>query len=169
MRVTKSTLLAAAFITAALPAKAMNWPWSSTVDISFSLECRVLESQWNKEILLPWSTAVTDYERDPLNRRPGSWGVEYYYPDALLAFNHGEPDGNSYFAVDSLRVVQATPEAITLRGEKDGGKREGTLDRRTGHGMITWYLQDILTKTKGVREVFKQFIFECKPSKPAKF
>jgi len=33
------------------------------VDLSFSLECRSLESQELKDILLPWDTAVNDWER----------------------------------------------------------------------------------------------------------
>jgi hypothetical protein len=54
---------------------------SSPVDISFSLECRSLESQPNSDILLPWNTAVTDYESDPSKQKmvaEGHWGVAHY-------------------------------------------------------------------------------------------
>jgi hypothetical protein len=35
----------------------------STPDFSFSLQCHHLESNWDKRISLPYSTAVFDYER----------------------------------------------------------------------------------------------------------
>jgi hypothetical protein len=143
-----------------------------TVDFSFSLECRDLESQWDKEILLPWDTAVVDWERKHPwpNELPNPWNVEHYDTGVRIAFNHGVPDGNSAFDVDNLRVVEVTPEGITLRGKtKAAASEEGFFDRRTGHGMIRWYRADSTDHGSQGEKLWKQFILECQPSKPAKF
>jgi hypothetical protein len=142
-----------------------------TVDFSFSPECRDLESQWDKEILLPWNTAVVDWERKHpwRNELPNPWNVQHYDTGVRIAFNHGVPDGNSGFDVDNLRVVEVTPEGITLRGKtKAGASEEGFFDRRTGHGMIRLYRAGY-TDNGRQGETWKQFILECEPSKSAKF
>jgi hypothetical protein len=86
----------------------------------------------------------------------------------------GLPDDNSAFDVDHLRVVEVTQEGITLRDETDAGaSEEGYFDRRTGHGKITWYRADGKGATsfggKPGERIFKQFIYECKPSPRALF
>jgi hypothetical protein len=100
-------------------------------------------------------------------------GVEYYYPDARIAFNHGEPDGSSLDAVDQLHVVKVIPEVITLHGQSSYGSRAGFFDRRTGHGEITWYQKygkgEFWIGGEPDETVAKQWLFECKPSAPAKF
>jgi hypothetical protein len=166
-----------------------RWLWNDTVDISFSLECRSLESQPNTKISLPWASAVTQWERDPLTRKV-SGGVAHYDTGVRLTFNHGEPDGNSYYAVGGLRVVQATQERIDLRGadEFTGWAEDGYIDRRSGHAEINhyairgkkrgfsrpiyddiynWYMNETLSPM--VDPINKQFIFECKTTKPTLF
>jgi hypothetical protein len=176
----------------------MRGLFTTTVDVTFSLECRSLESQPNKTITLPWSTAVTDYENDPRNRKSLEIGgdgahngnVAHYDSGVRLAFNHGEPDGNSHYAAGSLRVVQATQERIDLRGADGftGWAEDGCIDCRTGHAEINHYAvrgkkwgfnsplyDDIYNwfmngKLSPIYDpIFKQFIFECKPSKPTLF
>jgi hypothetical protein len=147
------------------------------VDITFSLECRDLQSNWGQEIRLPGASAVTQYEEDRQAGLPrGNDGVEYYDTGVRIAFNHGLPDEHSAFDVDNLRVVEVTQEGITLRGKTNAGaSEEGYFDRRTGHGEITWYKTNWVGEGKDAHignpaeKVFKQFIYECKPSPPAKF
>jgi hypothetical protein len=152
-----------------------------TVDVSFSLTCRVLESRDGGDILLPWSTAIQQWETDPTYRTAG-WGVKYYDTGALIAFNHGIGDGESHWSIGHMRVVEATPEAITLGGLAwDGDERStGLFNRRTGYGDIRYYNHverdpktdkyvRTFNRTKGVEGITKQFIFQCEPSKPAKF
>jgi hypothetical protein len=167
-----------------------------TIDVSFSLECRGLESYDGGEIYLG---SVTEYERFPaiqkmvadeqrknatlplgvpyraLLFKDGSHtGVKYYDAGLRIAFNHGIPDGN--WAVEGLRVVGATPEAFTLGGRPPGHEKGiGIFDRRTGHGEVMYYdhIDPNTFKTthdgSGVMAVTKQFIYECEASRPGKF
>jgi hypothetical protein len=161
----KHKLAITAFVALAAPGIAVAIRAAAgVVDFSFSLECRGLENQMGKDILLPWLTAVTDWEREHpwANEQPNPWNVAHYDTGFLIAFNHGLPDDNSAYDVDKLRVVEVTPNGITLRGTTDDGDEEqGFFDRRTGHGMITWH--------KPGNRLFRQFIMECEPSKPGKF
>jgi hypothetical protein len=167
-----------------------------TVDITFSLECRQLTSNWDHDITLPWDSAVTEFEKaqaeqdatwqsrdlDPQSkfdalRRYREWykttGVEYYATGVRLAFNHGLPDGQSTAATGDTRVVEVTPEAITLAGMSNVGREEGFIDRRTGHAEITWYRMNYDDQEKKgappMEKLFKQYILECKPSPRALF
>ena len=84
------------------------------------------------------------------------------------------PTRGTWNIMDKLRVVEVMPEGIRLLGQTDAGAREeGFFDRRTGHGMITWYRTDGKRTYTGHAgqgaKLWKQFIYECEPSKPAKF
>jgi hypothetical protein len=164
---------------AAAPANAgpiLTKSLDATVDFTFSLECRQLESIENQTIHLLEYDAVSKFEQDhgvALYASGTADGVEDYYPQGRIAFKHGEPDGTSLPAAGGLHVVEVTPEGITLRGQSCCGSEKGFFDRRTGHGKITSYRSD----GKGENDlggepgetVWKQYIFECKPSPPAKF
>jgi hypothetical protein len=152
------------------------------VDFTLSLECRALESNENETIHYQTFTAVEIFERDRSNGVPRydangrllhNDGVENYYPDARIAFDYGEPDGSSTVAVDEMRVIKVTPERITLHGQVSYGSRAGFIDRRTGHGEITWYQKygkgEFWIGGEPDETVLKQWILECKPSAPAKF
>jgi hypothetical protein len=141
------------------------------VDFTFSLECRALESNWNQTIHLPEYDAVSKYEQD---YGVASYAnVESYYLQGRIAFNHGEPDGTSLPALAGMKVVKVTPEGITLQGKSDIGSSKGFFDRRTGHGIITEFKKygkgDLALGGQPGETVHQQWIFECKPSAPAKF
>jgi hypothetical protein len=146
------------------------------VDFTFSLECRALESNWNQTIHLPEYDAVSKFEQDH-GVAPYANGtddaVEDYYPQGRIASNHGEPDGTSLPAVDGLQVVKVTPEGITLHGKSNIGSSRGFFDRHTGHGIITEFQKygkgEFALGGEPGETVFKQWIFECEPSAPAKF
>lgn len=146
------------------------------VDFTFSLECRTLESNWNQTIHLSEYDAVSQFEQDhsvtPYVNGADD-GVESYYPQGRIAFNHGEPDGTSLPAVAGMYIVKVTPEGITLQGKSDIGSSKGFFDRRTGHGIITEFKKygkgDLALGGEPGETVHKQWIFECKPSAPAKF
>jgi hypothetical protein len=146
------------------------------VDFTFSLECRALESNWNQTIHLPEYDAVSKFEQDhgvaPYANGTDD-GVESYYPQGRIAFNHGEPDGTSLPAIARMYVVKVTPEGITLQGKSDIGSSKGFFDRRTGHGIITEFKKygkgDLALGGEPGETVHEQWIFECKPSAPAKF
>jgi hypothetical protein len=132
----------------------------TTVDYTFSLECRALESIENQTIRLPEYDAVSKFEEDhgvALYANGTADGVEDYYPQGRIAFNHGEPDGTSLPAAGGLHVVEVTPEGITLRGQSCCGSEKGFFDRRTGHGTITWYRQMVKGTTLLAENRVKKF------------
>jgi hypothetical protein len=136
-----------------------------TVDVSFSLTCKVIESADGRPLLLT-ADAFNEIENDFFysdQRRWGELGIKYYDKDATIAFNHGVGDGQSHWAIGHMRVVEATPEAITLGGHAWHEKRAtGMFNRRTGYGEIRYYDKSDVVPSK-------QFLFQCNPSKPAKF
>jgi hypothetical protein len=104
-----------------------------------------LESKDNQTIVLPWDTAVVDYEKmqaecdatpitspafNSCQARLKLTGVEYYDAGVKLVFNH-LPDGQSMAAASNIRVVQTTPETITLAGDPGFCREKGIIDRHT--------------------------------------
>jgi hypothetical protein len=175
---------AASALLAATPTLTDNTP--PTVDLTLSLQCRMVEGAYEKTIKLSWDDAVTKVEEaraqhyDPRSFDAGGFsywwfkyavenGLEKYEPSVRVAFNHGIPDGTSTDVLAGMRVVKATPDGITLRGiSVFHAEEEGYIDRRTGHAMITWFAQpgypegDEYLHTG--KKVLKQFAFECEPS-----
>jgi hypothetical protein len=161
---------------------------SGTVDISFSLECRRLEGDLYKTLF----ASVADYERpfayyaqqyqqgdlkawDKFRDYQKLTNVAEYDIGDQLAFVHGMPDGGSDAVTGDLRVVKATLELILLEGSEENKwgvhQWDGYIDRRTGHAEITQYISEFDTHKqfdKYVKEIRKQYKFECEPSKPAK-
>ena len=141
-RIHTTTIAAAAIALAAItaPAKASASILDKifgpkAVDFTFSLECRTLESNWNQTIHLSEYDAVSQFEQDhsvtPYVNGADD-GVESYYPQGRIAFNHGEPDGTSLPAVAGMYIVKVTPEGITLQGKSDIGSHLIT----TGTGAL---------------------------------
>lgn len=156
----------------------MDWldkyidPADASVDITFALQCRGLESQWQQRITLPYLTAVTDYEAQAAQYAANpAWeraaGIEYYDKGFLIAYNHGVLDGNSAWDVSGTHVTEVTPNVIRVAGNDDGFRVEGYFDRRTGHGEIFQYMPG--EKPSLGSKVNKMFLLQCEPSKPAKF
>jgi hypothetical protein len=190
-KIVLAAAIALAAITAA-PAKSANVSildkivGPKAVDFTFSLECRTLESNYGQTIHYQTYTAVELFEQQHGSTNwyhrpyegPTHDGVQDYYPAGRIAFNHGEPDGSSLPAVEGLRVVEVTPEEVVLRGRTTLGSANGRFDRRTGHGEINEYKKYYDRREfKGEpwiggeegEDIWQQWIFECKPSAPAKF
>lgn len=119
--------------------------FDKTVDITFSLECRELDSILGKRIFdFPWLDFRTDQENDDnISRIQKSLGAEWYRTGVRLAFNHGIADDTSTYAASGLRVVEATQEYISMQRDGHAGglgfQAEGLIDRRTGYGEIKEY------------------------------
>jgi hypothetical protein len=156
---------------------------AGTVDISFSLECRRLEGDLYKNLMVDvtgYEKMAAEYERqyqqgdlkarDRFRDYRKIYNIADYETGVRLAVVHGVPDSSADTAMSGLRVVKATPELITL--ESPGKNQYGQIDRRTGHTEIIQYMpQDDEHKKydKHLIEIRKQVKFECEPSKPAKF
>jgi hypothetical protein len=149
-------------------------PVLGTPDINLSLDCRMLTSNWDDHL----RTTLTEFEEATAHRSAyadwNGWvkasGVEEYNEHAPMRFVHGWPpaDVPTTEATDSAHVVEATGDTITLGGKWVATVIRGYIDRSTGEGKITRYWTN---KDGGpdYTRVYKQYLFSCKPVKPAIF
>jgi hypothetical protein len=167
------------------------------VDFTFALDCRELEGTSNFHegdakifvTMSSWDTAVVDYEKavkeaEAANDWSGieKWWlgpvasktthVESYWGNVLVAYNHGEVDGQSTDALFQTHVYEVTPNVIRVGSPgipagAYGYPVDGFFDRKTGHGEIIQYEMNE-PRAIGSR-VQKMYLFQCEAAKPNKF
>jgi hypothetical protein len=167
------------------------------VDFSFALDCRELEGmpgfhRGDAKIFPPfssWDTAVVDYEKAyHEGEAAGDWSsiekwwlgteasktthVESYWDHVLVAYNHGQVDGNSTDALRDTHVYEVTPNVIrvgspSIPAGAYGYPVDGYFDRKTGHGEI---LQYEMNEPRAIGSIVqKMYLFQCEAAKPNKF
>jgi hypothetical protein len=151
-------------------------PADAPVDFTFSLECQAVEGLPNKRIVPSYEMAVADWNResarttnDKQAKEFRSWqdkaGIEGVWDRVVVAYNHGLPEYNSIADEFEAHVTEVTPN--TIRVGNGDGMITGHFDRRTRYGEIIEYQageQPVPTS-----KVEKMWMFQCEPSKPAKF
>jgi hypothetical protein len=151
------------------------------VDFSFSLECRELEGAPGKPLMV----TIDEWEKAYAEAKRGNdWSVfdtpmykGIIHEDRVrFAYVHGKPDGGAVAWLYRTYVSEVTAEIIVINGGVTpiGPLQMGLVDRRTGHAGLSEYNLDIPPGNKGEwegvrKKLWKEYTFECEPSKPAKF
>ena len=128
------------------------------VDISFSLDCRELEGPVQKPLLM----SIEEYEKAS--------------PLCSASAYAGKADGGAVGWLFGTSVAEVTDEIIVIKGSVTsiGSLQIGSVDRRTGHADLSDYSLVVPPNNNGkwenvTKKIWKQYTFECEPSKPAKF